>query len=75
VLLREHNDPSLLEDIMDKLIIEVSIMMRLWKTTSLFDKQLSDYMYPRRPIESEVSRIRRIEKSMTNLHFKGNSWW
>nr|DBA06866.1 TPA_asm: 37 kDa protein [Agrostis ophiovirus_poa] len=75
VILRERNDPSLLEDIMDKLIIESSIMMRLWNTTNLFDKQLFEYMYPRRPIEAEVARIRRIEKEITRSLSRDIPWW
>nr|DBA06862.1 TPA_asm: 37 kDa protein [Agrostis ophiovirus_agro] len=75
VISRYRGDPSLLEDIMDKLIIESSIMMRLWTTTSLFDKQLFDYMYPRRPIEAEAARIRKIEKDVTRLLSRDIPWW
>nr|DBA06918.1 TPA_asm: 37 kDa protein [Holcus ophiovirus] len=64
-IVKKHNgEIFVLDDVFDKLIIEISTMLRLYKTTSEFDDTILSYLYPQRPIEREVGRIRAKEAAV-----------
>nr|UXK95488.1 ORF5 protein [Carrot ophiovirus 1] len=51
----------ILEDIFDKLIVESGLLIRTIQSLSYFDDSLTDYFYPRMPLDNNLSRIKSRE--------------
>lgn len=68
--LYKHKNAESLDMIFSTLIIESSFIIRVAQSLSFFDDSLSDYFYPRMPLDNNIIRIKTREKE--NIDHWGN---
>nr|WCD55509.1 MAG: 37 kDa protein [Ophiovirus lactucae] len=72
-ILEKHSMNSMiLEEIFDKVIIELCLSIKILQSTDTYNNTLIEFFYPSRPISSKIQKIRDLEKQTKNKYHSVN---